>query len=40
MWMLSLSGALGSGASATFPENHQPAAKSAAKRTLLTHPKY
>ena len=40
MWMLSLNGALGGGASATLPENHQLAAKSAARRKLPTHPKY
>jgi len=40
MWMLSLNGALEGGASATLPENHKLAAKSAARRKLPTHPKY
>jgi hypothetical protein len=40
MWMLSLGGTVKGGASATLPENHQLAAKSAARRKLPTHPKY
>ena len=40
MWMLSRSDPLEGGASATLPENHQLAAKSAARRKLPTHRKY
>jgi hypothetical protein len=40
MWMLSLSGVLEGGASVTLPENHQLAAKSAARRKLPTQRKY